>query len=217
MAPTLLGMWRHQCATGTQEQAWIPPDGCQDLVGIALPGGAVQWHVYALSMRAETIALPVGALLCGYRLAPGTVVDTETLLRRAHALDLEDESRALTLLAESSTRDPRVQESLQALATTPSVAHAANSPGVSPRTLERLVRAQTGQTPTFWRTLARVRQTALSLDLHRTWPLPEVAAAHGYADQAHMNLAFRRWLGCTPTQLQRDAQRLTLLRQSGFG
>lgn len=217
MEPTLLDMWRHQCAAGMEEQAWVPPDGCQDLVGIAPPGGAVQWHVSTLSMRAETIALPVGALLCGYRLAPGTVVKTETLLRRAHALDLEDEARARTLLAESSARDTRVQESLQALATAPSVAHAAGSLGVSLRTLERLVLAQTGQTPIFWRTLARVRQTARSLDLRRSWPLAEVAAAHGYADQAHMNLAFRRWLGCTPTQLQRDAQRLALLRQSGFG
>jgi len=216
MTTTLLSVWHHQCAE-TLEQAWIPPDGCQDLVGVAVPGAPVQWHVYALSTQAETIELPVGALMCGYRLAPGTVVDTTALLQHAHTLDLEDFSRTKALLSDATTLDLRVQESLQALATSPTVALAAGGLGVSQRTLERLLRKQTGQTPTFWRALARLRQTARSLGLHAAWPLAEVAAAHCYADQAHMNLAFRRWLGCSPARLQRDTQRLDLLVQSGYG
>ena len=110
-----------------QEQAWIPPDGCQDLVGIALPGGPVQWHVYALSPQAETIALPAGARLCGFRLAPGTQVDTKALLQRTHALDLDDGQQAMALLADTCTLDARVEESLQALVHAPSVTQAARN------------------------------------------------------------------------------------------
>ncbi len=200
-----------------QEQAWIPPDGCQDLVGIALPGGPVQWHVYALSPQAETIALPAGARLCGFRLAPGTQVDTEALLRRAGTLGLDDGQQAIALLADTCTLDARVEESLQALALAPSVVQAGRALGVSARTLERLLHRHTTRPPTFWRSLARVRQTARSLAAQPAWPLAEVAALHHWADQSHMNLAFRHWLGCTPRQMQRDAQRLSLLLQSGYG
>jgi transcriptional regulator GlxA family with amidase domain len=88
---------------------------------------------------------------------------------------------------------------------------------VSPRTLERLLHRHTAHTPAFWRSLARVRQTARCLAGQPHWSLAEVAALHHWADQSHMNLAFRHWLGCTPRQLQRDPQRLGLLLQSGYG
>ncbi|MBL8364523.1 MAG: hypothetical protein JNN14_04500, partial [Comamonas sp.] len=90
-----------------QEQAWIPPDGCQDLGGSALPGGPVQWHGSALSPQAETIALPAGARLRGFRLAPGTQVDTEALLQRTHAMDLDNGQQAMALLADTCTLDAR--------------------------------------------------------------------------------------------------------------
>lgn len=62
-----------------------------------------------------------------------------------------------------------------------------------------------------------MRQTAHCLAAQLHWPLAEVAALHHWADQPHMNLAFRHWLGCTPRQLQHDPQRLGLLLQSGYG
>lgn len=182
-----------------------------------MPDGPVQWHVYALSPQAETIALPARARLCGFRLAPGTQVDTEALLQRTHAMDLDDGQQAMALLADTCTLDARVEESLQALVHAPSVTQAARSLGVSPRTLERLLRRHTAHPPAFWRSLARVRQTARSLAALPHWPLAEVAALHHWADQSHMNLAFRHWLNCTPRQLQRNTQRLELLLQSGYG
>lgn len=48
-------------------------------------------------------------------------------------------------------------------------------------------------------------------------PLAELAADHGYADQAHMTRAFRRWLGITPAGLRRDPDRAALLAASGYG
>ena len=217
MVQSLLGRWQYTCAGKDQEQAWIPPDGCQDLVGIALPNGQVQWHVYALSQQAETIMLPAGARLCGFRLAPGTAVDSDTLLQRSHALDLDDDEQAITLLADTCKLDARVEDSRHALAQAPSVTQAASALGVSPRTLERLLRQYTGHPPVFWRSLARVRQTAHSLAGLPHWPLAEVAALHNWADQSHMNLAYRHWLGCTPRQLQRNTQHLGQLLQSGYG
>lgn len=182
-----------------------------------MPDGPAQWHVSVLSQQAETIPLPAGAQLCGFRLAPGTQVNTDALLRRTQGLSLDNAQQAVTLLADTCTLDVRVEESLHVLAQAPSVTQAASTLGVSPRTLERLLHRHTAHAPAFWRSLARVRQTARSLAALPHWPLAEVAALHHWADQSHMNLAFRHWLNCTPRQLQRDTQRLELLLQSGYG
>ena len=126
-----------------------------------------------LSPQAETIALPAGARLTASGLAPGTLVDTDALLQRTQIR--AGPGRWVGHgpgLADTCTLDARVEESLQALAHAPSVTQAARSLGVSPRTLERLLHRHTAHPPAFWRSLARVRQTARCLAPAPTghWP-----------------------------------------------
>lgn len=214
----VLAVWRHTvepCAGDRAATAWVPPDGCQDLIGIALPGAAVQWHVFALAPQATDIPLVPGTRLWGYRLCPGTQVNIPALLNAMACVEGEDEHRALQWIGQTCHHSNPVQQSLEALAQAPSVADAARALGVSERTLQRLVRAHTGQSPAFWKGLARLRQSAHSL-AQAQFSLPDVAALHGYCDQAHMNLAFRHWLGCSPGQLRRNPERLALLQADGY-
>ncbi|GAB4090086.1 AraC family transcriptional regulator [Hydrogenophaga soli] len=213
----LLTAWVHTASAqpGADEPAWIPPDGCQDLIGVQTPDGVTTWHVFALAQRAETVCLPPGVSVRGYRLHPGSQVDDATLLALTRHQPFEADAEVRTALAHTSRLNPNVQEALHALAHAPSVAAAAHSLGVSLRTLERLTHRHTQQTPGFWRGLARVRQAARALTT--PCPLAELAVDHGFSDQAHMNLAFRHWLGCTPTQLRASPDRLALLHATGHG
>jgi AraC-like DNA-binding protein len=213
----LLTAWVHTASAqpGADDLAWIPPDGCQDLIGIQSPDGATTWHVFALAQRAETVPLPKGVCVRGYRLHPGSQVDEATLLALTRHLPFEADAEVRTTLAHTSRLNLHVQEALHALAHAPSVAAAAHGLGVSLRTLERLTHRHTQQTPGFWRGLARVRQAARALTTHS--PLVELAVDHGFSDQAHFNLACRHWLGCTPAQLRASPERLVLLHATGHG
>jgi AraC-like DNA-binding protein len=111
--------------------------------------------------------------------------------------------------------DPRVQEALRTLAIARNVAAAAQSLGVSERSLERLTQCATGQPPRFWRALARVRRAAQSLATAQ--PLAEIAVDQGYADQAHFSRDCLRWLGLTPAALRRAPALLATVAQAGHG
>lgn len=213
----LLTAWVHTASAepGADDPAWIPPDGCQDLIGVQTPDGVTTWHVFALAQGAETVCLSPGVNVRGYRLHPGSQVDEATLIALTRHLPFEADEKVRTALAHTSRLNPSVQEALHALAHAPSVAAAAHGLGVSLRTLERLTHRHTQQPPGFWRGLARVRQAARALTT--PCPLAELAVDHGFSDQAHLNLAFRHWLGCTPTQLRANPERLALLHATGHG
>lgn len=217
MTSTLLTAWIHHAQPDevTNGPAWIPPDGCQDLIGMEKPDGTTTWHVFTLAQHAQTVWLPPGVRVRGYRLRPGSQIDENTLIALTRQLAFDADTEVQTALSLSSHVEPRALEALQTLAHAPSVTAAAKSLGVSPRTLERLTIRTTRQTPNFWRGLARVRQAACSLRTDH--PLADIAADHGYADQAHLNLAFRRWLRCTPGQLRASPDRLALLQDTGHG
>lgn len=213
----VIAVWSHtvQARAGVPTTAWVPPDGCQDLIGVVLPDGTVQWHVFPLAAHASEVPLLPDTRVLGYRLYPGTRIDSGHLLESTRGLDAQDEQGALQRLAQCCTRSPRVQEALEAIACRNSVARAAASLGVSERSLQRLLLEHTGQSPVFWKGLARLRQSAHSLALSEL-PLAHVADMHAYADQAHMNRAYRHWLGCSPGEVRHHPQRLALLRQSGY-
>lgn len=218
MSSPVLCTWDYvvpEDAPATALQAWIPPDGCQDWIGVALPGGPVHWHLFALAGHAALVTLTPGTRMRGYRLHPGMQVNHTLLHQCRPSYALDDEASVQALIEDAVLCDHRVQDALGALSQAHSVRHAAQELGVSVRTLQRLILQATAQSPKFWHSLARVRQACRSLPGART--LADVAAMHGFADQPHMNLEFQHWLGCTPGQLRTDAQRLPLLHAEGYG
>lgn len=195
--------------------ALILPDGCVDLIGYQSPGEAPRWKLSPLIDRASRIASPVGQRYEGYRLQPGTTVKPAALLSAMEGLELDDTPGALARLDAAVALDERVTEALQTLADERDLNRAQRQLGVSERSLQRLVSATTGRPPLYWKRLARLRRAARSLGSEA--PLAALAADHGYADQAHMNLEFQRWLGLTPQQVRQRADVKRLLFEFGFG
>lgn len=87
------------------------------------------------------------------------------------------------------------------------VTRLAEAVGLSPRHFRRRFRAAVGLTPKELARLRRVRSSAAGLVFAgETWV--ELAADHGYADQAHLVREYRSLLGVTPTDFRRHARRI---------
>lgn len=197
---------------------WVPPDGCRDLIVSCVPGMAPTWFVSPLmdsAMQGSSIA---GQRMAGVRCHPAARLSTAAeagLVAAAVHGQVETLTELQRLVGSYVTLDERLAEALAVLEEAVSVAAACRLLGVHERSLQRLVGAGSGRPPAYWLALARLRRTALRLEPGR--PLADLAAAQGYADQAHMSRAFRHWLGMTPTALRQSPERLALLRSPGFG
>lgn len=209
---TVLERWSHRATAHAREV--ILPDGCRDLILVTTPGQRPDGFVSELQTAPRITEIAASACMTGFRLQPGTVIDTAPLLARVAASGCDPED-ACALLREHTTRPPVIAEAIQSLETeTASVARAAQRIGLGLRSLQRLFRDHDLPPPGFWLQLARARRTAAALAPQV--PLSDLAADAGYADQAHMTRAFRRWFGVSPARLQRDAHSRHLLRQSGL-
>jgi hypothetical protein len=87
-------------------------------------------------------------------------------------------------------RDPVVAESFQD-----------DVEGVSTRTLQRRVARATGLTPSMIRQIARAEKAVEALG--KGLSPPEAAHQLGYADQPHLIRSLKRFIGQTPTQINR--------------
>lgn len=228
---TVLARW--QFDTTDASATTVLPDGCSDLILHVEACGHSAWHISPLADAAMEVPGRAGEQWLGYRLCPGTTIDAAALLQSARAIWHQHRRRAgprscglghdttaleallLEAIDHHTDRDPRVQEALHALAHAATVGAAAHGLGVSERTLERLTQRSTGQSPRFWRALARVRRAAQALGTAK--PLAEIAADNGYADQAHFHRDCLRWLGQTPAALRRTPQLLATVAQAGYG
>ena len=232
LPPTVLARW--QFNTTDANPTTVLPDGCSDLILHIDARGQSDWHISPLADAAMVVPGRAGEQWLGFRLLPGTSIDAPALLRSAQAIWQQSLRRAgrpspslpgrdtaapqalvLEAIERHTRMDPPAQEALSSLAHSRTVGAAAHSLGVSERTLERLTQRATGQAPRFWRALARVRQAALALGTAQ--PLAEIAADHGYADQAHFSRDCLRWLGYTPASLRGTPQLLATVAQAGYG
>ena len=209
----LLHLWRHTCHTAGG--SLVLPDGCLDVIGLQRPGQAPRWKISNLKDHAERVSAPAGTRYLGYRMKAGAQINRGQLLKAIDGLELDDTSRVMDRLTETVRLDPRLSEALLALSEERNVQAAIKQLGVSERRLQRLLRATTGRPPVYWKRLARLRQTARELDGNTS--LAHLAHDHGYADQAHMNLEFRHWLGLTPLQVRAQPPLLGLLAEPGHG
>ncbi len=174
--------------------ATILPDGCRDVICLERSGAAALWFVSPLQPGAKSVPLRAGQRLTGFRLAAGTAISPALLDQLTGHRPETATPRAL--IAECTRRHVNTGEALDCLAQAATVQEAARDLGVSMRSLQRMLRRATGQSPAFWLQLARARRAARLIG---TRPLAEAACMAGFADQAHMSRAFRRWFGVTPS------------------
>lgn len=232
LPPTVLARW--QFDTTDANPTTVLPDGCSDLILHIDARGHSDWHISPLADAAMVVPGRAGEQWLGFRLVPGSRIDAPALLRSAQDIWQQSQRRAglpssslagrdttapeallLEAIERHTSMDPRAQEALRSLAHSRTVGAAAHSLGVSERSLERLTQRTTGHPPRFWRALARVRRAALALGTAQ--PLAEIAADHGYADQAHFSRDCLRWLGQTPASLRSTPQLLATVAQAGYG
>lgn len=177
-------------------------DGGAETIVLALPAQArapvpvlADWRVAAIAARLlREAAMPdAGPLLAdALTLAlAGRLGRGEAETGRDGPLDDRRLRRALDCMAAAAPRSPGVAE-------------LARAAGLSPAHFARAFRARTGVAPHAWLATLRLER-ALDL-LRRPGSAPvlaEVAAAAGFADQAHMTRELRRATGLTPGALRR--------------
>ncbi|MCF6317234.1 MAG: helix-turn-helix transcriptional regulator [Marinosulfonomonas sp.] len=204
----MLEHWQAQAKTG--HIATILPDGCRDLIFTPAAG----WFITELAKTCEQVDMKPDDCYNGFRLRPGVQVDQAGLL--ASLSDDLTDNAILERLQTYVTPVANVTEALSRLSSgMQNVAQAAADLGVQARSLQRLLKQQTGRSPVFWLRLARVRRAASRLTGQQN--LAELAYDMGYADQAHMTREFRYWLGATPRQISRDAGWLAQHLGRGYG
>lgn len=189
MMSSILAQWSHSAPH--PDQALVLPDGCRDVVVVRHADGRAGWFLTDLQSGPLTVSLAAGVALQGYRLAPGARVDTDKF-GDAWSADLSA-GEVEGLIDVVTTRDVYLEDSLAALAAGAALPCDASVQ----RRWQRLFKAQTGQSPVFWRNLARARRAARALQAGA--PAIAVAADTGYSDQAHLSREMRRWFGLSPT------------------
>lgn len=217
MTDCVLESWQF---TSTENcSAIVIPDGCRDIILSASSDGSLAWKITNLDTQTRTVHLDSGICLMGLRLRPGTQIAEFQLLRsisRSMAAGEQDDQAVKGWINNFCHLSDAIAESLECLRSRPkTVTQAAKWLGVTPRTLQRLLIRQTGRTPSFWLQLARARQAARSLQ--GPMPLADIAAIHGYADQAHMSREIKRWFGLSPKSLTRNTEQFERLTDSGYG
>lgn len=95
-------------------------------------------------------------------------------------------------------------ESLRRGSSAPRVATLAQQLGVTDRHLRRLMVEETGIAPRHFARIQRFHALLRASDLVPRRPWSELAAHHGYADQAHMIREVQDLAGVTPTQLHQE-------------
>ncbi len=210
--PVLLEHWEFDAPVG--DMTTVLPDGCRDLIILQGRGRRPQCFVTDLATGADQVPVRAGDHFNGFRLQPGVRLDADSLLASMH--DGLDDIAIKERLHDFATPQPQVSEALACLATgVASVSDAAAMLGVHLRSLQRLLKRETGQAPVFWLRLARARQAVVRLG--HAAELADLAYDAGYADQAHMTREFRGWFGITPHRIRADAGWLTRNFAAGYG
>ena len=192
----------------------ILPDGCQDLIFCVDEHRAATHFVSPLANSAYSVPSSAGTTFLGFRFQPGAQINAVRLLAAVAAEKSLDQGKILGAIDSCVRVNAAIREALLALAESPRVLLAARGCGVSERSFERLLVKATNRPPNYWRCLARVRRAGAALA--KATSLADIAAMHGYADQAHLQRDVKRWFGATPAQIRRSPALLRSLNASGY-
>jgi AraC-like DNA-binding protein len=117
------------------------------------------------------------------------------------------ETALLKHMANPEAPDPAIPWAARALERGTAVSGVTSELGLLPKTFVRRFRAQTGLSPKRFARVRRLQRMLGSLGDPAAADWSEIAAAHGYADQAHLIHDFRDLTGLTPTAYRpRSAQ-----------
>jgi len=212
--------WTLEIDTAPQTAAHVAtPDGCMEVIRRVRgrsAWGSEQPDCFAVGVITQPAALDLdpGSLFVGVRIwpwawnaigdvaAPNLVNKWAALAEVAPELRLpSDVNAALHVISErvaAFAPDPRHHAILE----TGSVADLVHSTGCSYRQLQRWFEHQIGIAPRTYLRLLRFSET-FSMLSETAESLADHAAAHGFADQAHMAREFRSMAGATPAQTRR--------------
>ena len=147
-----------------------------------------------LDLAPRRIRLNPGDEMIGYRLRPGLQVD----VRHMTASDVTG------VIADASQKQTDLSDAIAALGTDGTSANKiAKQLGVSLRTFQRQLARCDLPPPDFWRLLGRARRAAIALGSDQS--IADIAAQHGFSDQAHMTRACQHWFRLTPRCIQKTA------------
>lgn len=210
--------WQH-LAEGA-ECSPVLPDGCRDVLVLRAPGEAPHVVLTDFDAGPRTACLAAGTRIDGYRLRPGAAVGPAVLqaITRDALLGYGDGAAEIlgNALVDRHGGHDDVDAAIVLLALPgETLASVARGLGLSPRTLQRRFRERGLPPPDHWRLLGRARRAAGQLA--GAAPLAEIAAACGFADQAHMTRDLARWFGASPERLRRDRALLELACQPALG
>lgn len=196
MAPDdpILETWSF--SADTTQALSIMPDGCRDLIIKQRPGRPQRFFVSPLMAASNEIFIDEGETFIGVRLKPGAAIDAHILGEGGRP---DSMSSLVHMAREAASMSSGVSDMLQCLAVATSPTTAAHDLGVSLRTLQRHTIKTTGQTPDFWRRLARARRAARRILSGAS--LQETAYNCRFSDQAHMTRELKKWFAMTPGEL----------------
>lgn len=213
MTNNVLSIW--QSSAEQARNALILPDGCQDVIFKVEPKQRPVWLVSELFSQSKWVSSPAGTAYFGFRLRPGIQINQHAILPHLTGREFEPEL-VLSVLQDHCQIDGATSEALACLAgNVLSVKSAAQTLGVTERTLQRRMLAKTGQSPCYWLQLARVRRAAKAIPESDCWS--SLAQQQGYCDQSHMNRALKHWLLLTPTAIVRSGFIHQQLNDLGYG
>jgi len=200
--------------TSVESRSLVLPDGCRDIIIKKPPHSKHTCFISELSASAYFVVSPPGSHIRGIRLQPGVQIN-EYKLNSWLAVNSYEELLCQDQLDEFCYRSASVAEVLDCIASdTKTINCAAKQLSTSTRSLQRVLRSETGTTPGFWLALSRARKTARAL--FENIELSKVAFDSGFADQAHMNREMKRWFGLTPTQIRSSSEMYALLQERGY-
>lgn len=199
----------------TESESRVLPDGCKDFIVTEKIDSEPTWFVSDLSNAAFSVTSSAGERMRGIRLQPGVSIKDQQLSSWLQSNPI-DSLFSSDQLDEFCLFSSNVGDALTCLASGKrNVSCVAKDLGVSIRSLQRLLKSHTGQSPQFWLSLARNRKAGRYVATEGS--LCEIAVDAGFSDQAHMSREMKKWFGQTPNQIRADQQTAALLFESGYG
>lgn len=188
--------------TKQKQDISIYPDGCRDIIFTFPKYSSPNFHFYQLSDRTETKSIDSDLDIVGFRFGPDASIETKGILRLVESAQY-DLSIIESEINNHIFKDRCLGEIMDTIANSDTCRlNSIKSLGISERTLQRILKEKSGQSPKFWLQLARARKAAKHLCRFKN--IKETSYTFEYADQAHFTRDMRKWFAKSPREIMHD-------------